>query len=41
MASVSKYGNKNTLNKKRVPTPFDKSPEMIPISDSSESGSWE
>ena len=41
MASDSKYGNRNTLNKKRAPTPFDKSPDMVPISDESESGSWE
>jgi len=41
MASGQKYGNKSTLNKRRVPTPFDKSPEMVPISDESESGSWE
>ncbi|KAL3782468.1 hypothetical protein HJC23_002219 [Cyclotella cryptica] len=41
MASGQKYGNRNTLNKKRAPTPFDKSPEMVPISDESESGSWE
>jgi hypothetical protein len=41
MASDNKYGNRNTLNKKRAPTPFDKSPDMVPISDESESGSWE
>lgn len=40
MACDKKYGNRNTLNKKRAPTPFDKSPEMVPISDESESGSW-
>jgi hypothetical protein len=40
MSSDNKYGTKNTLNKKRAPTPFDKSPEMVPISDESESGSW-
>jgi hypothetical protein len=41
MSNDNKYGNRNTLNKKRAPTPFDKSPEMVPISDGSESGSWD
>lgn len=40
MANNIKYGSGSTLNKKRAPTPFDKSPEMVAISDESESGSW-
>lgn len=39
MASDNRYGNGNTLNKKRAPTPFDK-PDMVPVSDDSGSGSW-